>query len=273
MNELEKIKASTSYIRSIIKDFSVETGIILGTGLGGFVNRIEKLHVIPYGSIPYFPVSTVEGHAGNLIIGKIKEKNIIAFQGRFHLYEGYSAKEIALPIRVLKFLGAKTLIESNAAGGLNPMFKTKDIVIITDHINLTGHNPLIGENYEEIGVRFPDMSQPYDEKLIELAEKVALEKKIPVKKGILVGLTGPNLETKAEYRFLRAAGADMVCMSTVVEVIAAVHAGLRVFGASVITDMCLPDALKVATFEEILANASAAEPALTELVENVIINL
>jgi purine-nucleoside phosphorylase len=229
--------------------------------------------IIPYSSIPYFPVSTVEGHAGNLISGKIKNKQILAFQGRFHLYEGYSASEIALPIRVLRFLGAKILLESNAAGGMNPLFKAGNLVIIVDHINLTGHNPLIGENFEEIGVRFPDMSNPYDPEMIDLAEKIAIEEKIPVKKGVLVGLTGPNLETKAEYRFLKGIGADMVCMSTVVEVIAAVHAGLRVFGISVISDMCLPDALKVATFEEILATASYAEPLLTSLMENIIINL
>ncbi|MCX7705736.1 MAG: purine-nucleoside phosphorylase, partial [bacterium] len=272
MSELEKIKESVKYLKSKI-DLTPEIGIILGTGLGKFADKIDKEQVIPYSSIPNFPISTVEGHAGNLIFGRIKNKNIVAFQGRFHLYEGYSAKEIALPIRVVKFLGAKILIESNAAGGLNPLFKTGDIVVITDHINLTCHNPLIGENYEEIGVRFPDMSQPYDEKLIELAERIALERKIPLKKGVLVGLTGPNLETKAEYRFLRAIGADMVCMSTVVEVIAAVHAGLRVFGLSVISDMCLPDALKVATFEEILAAATSAEPFLTDVVENVILNI
>ncbi|MCM8824679.1 MAG: purine-nucleoside phosphorylase, partial [Candidatus Omnitrophica bacterium] len=265
MAELEKIRESVRFLESITS-IKPEIGVILGTGLGKFADRIDTEKIVPYSSIPHFPVSTVEGHAGNLIFGRISSKNVVAFQGRFHLYEGYSAKEIALPIRVLKFLGAKILIESNAAGGLNPLFKTGDIVIIVDHINLTGHNPLIGENHEEIGVRFPDMSQPYDHKLIELAEKVALEKKIPVKKGVLAGLTGPNLETKAEYRFLRAIGADMVCMSTVVEVIAAVHAGLKVFGISIISDMCLPDALEVATFEKILAAASAAEPFLTDMV-------
>lgn len=271
MNELDRIRETVNYLKSEI-DLVPEIGIILGTGLGKFAEKIKTEKVIPYNSIPNFPVSTVAGHAGNLISGTIGNKKVLAFQGRFHLYEGYSAREIALPIRALKFLGARILIESNAAGGLNPLFKTGDIVIISDHINLTGHNPLIGENFEEIGARFPDMSQPYDQKIIELAEKIALERKIPLKKGVLVGLTGPNLETRAEYRFLRAIGADMVCMSTVVEVIAAVHAGLRVFGLSVISDMCLPDALKVATFEEILAAASSAEPFLTELVENIIIN-
>lgn len=272
MNELEKINQSAKFLKNEV-DMIPEIGIILGTGLGKFAESIDIEKSIPYSAIPNFPVSTVEGHPGNLIFGRIKNKKVVAFHGRFHLYEGYSAKEIALPIRVLKFLGAKILIESNAAGGLNPMFKPGDIVIIYDHINLTGHNPLIGQNYEEIGVRFPDMSQPYDLEIIELAEKIALKKGIPVKKGVLVGLTGPNLETKAEYRFLRGIGADMVCMSTVIEVIAAVHAGLKVFGMSVITDMCLPDALKVTTFEEILANASKAEPLLTELVKNVIIEL
>ncbi|HOC02402.1 MAG TPA: purine-nucleoside phosphorylase [Candidatus Ratteibacteria bacterium] len=272
MNELEKVKESVGFLKTKIQK-TPEIGIILGTGLGKFAEKIEVEQIIPYSSIPYFPVSTVEGHAGNLISGKIKNKQILAFQGRFHLYEGYSASEIALPIRVLRFLGAKILLESNAAGGMNPLFKAGNLVIIVDHINLTGHNPLIGENFEEIGVRFPDMSNPYDPEMIDLAEKIAIEEKIPVKKGVLVGLTGPNLETKAEYRFLKGIGADMVCMSTVVEVIAAVHAGLRVFGISVISDMCLPDALKVATFEEILATASYAEPLLTSLMENIIINL
>jgi len=272
MNELEKVKESVGFLKTKIQK-TPEIGIILGTGLGKFAEKIEVEQIIPYSSIPYFPVSTVEGHAGNLISGKIKNKQILAFQGRFHLYEGYSASEIALPIRVLRFLGAKILLESNAAGGMNPLFKAGNLVIIVDHINLTGHNPLIGENFEEIGVRFPDMSNPYDPEMIDLAEKIAIEEKIPVKKGVLVGLTGPNLETKAEYRFLKGIGADMVCMSTVVEVIAAVHAGLRVFGISVISDMCLPDALKVATFEEIFVTASYAEPLLTSLMENIIINL
>ncbi|HPP67116.1 MAG TPA: purine-nucleoside phosphorylase [bacterium] len=272
MNELKKIMETAEFLKTKIHQLP-EIGIILGTGLGKFAERIKVECVIPYNSIPHFPISTVEGHAGNLIAGRINNKQIIAFQGRFHLYEGYSAKEIALPIRVLKFLGAKILLESNASGGMNPLFKTGNLVIITDHINLTGHNPLIGENFDEIGVRFPDMSNPYDPGIIELAEKIAVEKKIPFKKGVLVGLTGPNLETKAEYRFLKGIGADMVCMSTVVEVIAAVHAGLKVFGISVITDMCLPDALKVATFEEILATASSAEPLLTKLMEKLIINL
>lgn len=272
MEEINKIKETVKFLKKNIET-TPEIAIILGTGLGGFAEKIENKKIIPYNAIPYFPVSTVEGHAGNLIYGNIGKKDVLAFQGRFHLYEGYSAQEIALPIRVLKFLGVKILLESNAAGGLNPMYKAGDIVIIVDHINLTGHNPLIGKNHEEIGVRFPDMSQPYNYQLIELAEKIALEEKISIKKGVLVGLTGPNLETKAEYRFLRAIGADMVCMSTVVEVIAAVHAGLRVFGTSVISDMCLPDALKVATFEEILATASSAEPFLTKLFEKIIINI
>ncbi len=272
MNELEKIMESVRFLKTKIQK-TPEIGIILGTGLGKFAEKIEVDNIIPYSSIPHFPVSTVQGHAGNLISGRIGDRKILAFQGRFHLYEGYSAKEIALPIRVLKFLGARILLESNAAGGMNPLFRTGDLVIITDHINLTGCNPLTGENFEEIGVRFPDMSNPYDPDIIELAEKIAVEEKIPVKKGVLVGLTGPNLETRAEYRFLRAIGADMVCMSTVVEVIAAVHAGLKVFGISVISDMCLPDALKVATFEEILATASSVEPILTHLVEKIIINV
>jgi purine-nucleoside phosphorylase len=272
MNELQKVENAVQAIRKKTKAVP-SVGIILGTGMGKFPEKIDVETVIPYDAIPHFPVSTVEGHAGNLVFGNVRGKQIVAFQGRFHLYEGYSACEIALPIRTLRFLGATVLIESNAAGGLNPLFAPGDLVVITDHINLTGANPLIGENFEKFGVRFPDMSAPYDPALVRLAKKIALQEQIPLREGVLVGLTGPNLETRAEYRFLRAIGADMVTMSTIVEVIAAVHAGLRVFGVSIISDMCLPDALRPATFDEILKTASSAEPLLTTLVEKIIINI
>lgn len=272
MNEFDKVVEAVEYIK---KKSSVnpEIGIILGTGLDKLADKIKKEVVIPYKEIPHFPVSTVKSHTGNLVMGELSGKKVVAMQGRFHIYEGYSPLQIALPIRVMKFLGITTLFESNAAGGLNPLFSRGDLVIITDHINLTGHNPLIGYNDERFGPRFPDMSMVYDNNLIKLAETTAIELKIPVKKGVLVGLTGPNLETRAEYRFLRLIGADMVCMSTVPEVIAAVHLGLKVFGISVITDMCLPDALKPVSLDEIIEVASNAEPKLTELVEKVIIKI
>ena len=269
MKEWDKVMQAVEYIKGKVEK-KVEIGIILGTGLGEFGNTIEEPVVIPYKDIPNFPVSTVESHLGNLIIGKIEGKNVVAMQGRFHLYEGYSAVQIAFPIRVMKQLGVKTLFESNAAGGINPLFEKGDLVIIVDHINLTGNNPLVGENDERFGERFPDMSSPYTPELIKLAESVAVEEKIKLKKGVLAGVLGPNLETKAEYRFLKLIGADMVCMSTVTEVIAAVHSGLNVFGVSVITDMCLPDALVPVSLEEIIKVANSAEPKLTKLFKNII---
>lgn len=272
MKEFEKVMEAVNFIKGKT-DIKPEIGIILGTGLSGLGDKIENKVIIPYKEIPHFPVSTVETHIGNLVIGNLGGKNVVAMQGRFHLYEGYSPTQVVFPIRVMKFLGIKILIESNAAGGLNPLFNKGDLVIITDHINLTGQNPLVGENDERFGPRFPDMSSPYSDDLIRIAEKVGIEEKIPLKKGVLVGLCGPNLETKAEYRFLRLIGADMVCMSTVIEVIAAVHLGLSVLGISVITDMCLPDALKPVSFEEIVEVANSSEPKLTKIVEKVIMNL
>ncbi len=269
MKEWDKVMQAVEYIKGKVEK-KVEIGIILGTGLGEFGNTIEEPVVIPYKDIPNFPVSTVESHLGNLIIGKIEGKNVVAMQGRFHLYEGYSAVQIAFPIRVMKQLGVKTLFESNAAGGINPLFEKGDLVIIVDHINLTGNNPLVGENDERFGERFPDMSSPYTPELIKLAEDIATEEKIKLKKGVLAGVLGPNLETKAEYRFLKLIGADMVCMSTVTEVIAAVHSGLNVFGVSVITDMCLPDALVPVSLEEIIKVANSAEPKLTKLFKSII---
>ncbi|MCS7181325.1 MAG: purine-nucleoside phosphorylase [bacterium] len=272
MKEFEKVMEAVKFIESKV-DIKPEIGIILGTGLSGLGEKIENKVIIPYKEIPHFPLSTVETHLGNLVFGKIGNKNVMAMQGRFHLYEGYSPSQVVFPIRVMKFLGINILIESNAAGGLNPLFNKGDLVLIVDHINLTGQNPLVGENDERFGPRFPDMSSPYSPDLIKVTEDVAIEEKIPLKKGVLVGLLGPNLETKAEYRFLKSIGADMVCMSTVIEVIAGVHLGLKILGISVITDMCLPDALKPVSFEEIVEVANSAEPRLTKIIEKVIIKL
>ncbi len=245
-------------------------GIILGTGLGGLVKEIQKEVEILYGDIPHFPVSTVESHEGKLIFGTLAGRNVVAMQGRFHLYEGYSMQQITFPVRVMKFLGVNTLLVSNACGGMNPLYRKGDIMIMTDHINLLGDNPLIGQNDDGLGPRFPDMSEPYSHELIELAETVALEHKIKVQKGVYVAVSGPNLETKAEYRFLRITGADVVGMSTVPENIVANHMGMRVLGMSVITDECFPDALEPANVADIIAIANKAEPKLTTIMKHVV---
>ena len=270
MDEFLKVKEAVDFIKGKTVTVPV-AGIILGTGLGKLADNIKDAVSIPYEEIPHFPVATVEEHPGNLIIGSIGGINVVAMQGRMHLYEGYTPLQIAFPIRVMKFLGIKVLFESNAAGGLNPLFSRGDIVIISDQINLTGVNPLAGFNDERFGPRFPDMSEVYDPDIIKLAEELALKEKIPLKKGVLVGLLGPNLETKAEYRFLRLIGADMVCMSTISEVIAGIHLGLKIFGVSVITDICLPDALKPVSINEIIKVANSVEPKLTKLLEEIII--
>lgn len=244
--------------------------LILGTGLGHLADEIEIEETIPYNEIPHFPISTVESHEGRLLFGELAGKQIVAMQGRFHYYEGYSMQQIAFPIRVLKENGADTLIVSNASGGLNPQYKRGDIMLITDHINLLGDNPLIGPNDEELGPRFPDMSEPYTERLIEIAENVALDIGIKMHQGVYVALSGPMLETKAEYRFLRQIGADVVGMSTVPEVITAVHMGMEVLGISVITDECFPDALKPVVIEEILEAAGIAEPKMTRVITGVL---
>ncbi len=245
-------------------------GIILGTGLGAFADEIEKEIVFSYRDIPHFPLSTVEFHAGNLIFGKISGKQIVAMQGRFHYYEGYSMKQITYPVRVMKELGVETLMVSNAAGGLNPLFRASDIMLIRDHINLLGDNPLIGSNDDNLGTRFPDMSEPYNFKFIELIEQIALEEKIKLQKGVFAAMTGPSLETRAEYRMLGIVGADVIGMSTVPEVIAAVHAGMRVLGMSVITDECFPDTLQPVDIKEILRHAKKAEPNLIKLMKRFI---
>jgi len=265
----QQIKETKSYLQDILKD-KPDIGIILGTGLGGLVKEIDVLQEINYKDIPNFPLSTVESHAGKLIIGQLSGKHILAMQGRFHYYEGYSMPQITLPVRVMYELGIRTLIISNACGGMNPQFSRGDLMLLDDHINLIGDNPLIGPNLDEYGARFPDMSEPYSRRLIELAEQTALENKIVLRKGIYLAVSGPNLETKAEYRFLRANGADVVGMSTIPEDIVAVHMGMEVMAISVITDECFPDALQPVSVEEIVATANKAAPKLTLLMKEII---
>jgi len=270
MKELRKqINEALDFIRTKTSTIP-EIGIVLGTGLGDLANEIDKEVEISYQDIPHFPISTVESHAGKLIVGEISGRSVVAMQGRFHYYEGYTMKQITFPIRVMKFLGIRNLLISNAAGGMNPLFRKGDLMIITDHINLLGDNPLIGPNDDELGPRFPDMSEPYSERLIELAENIALEEKIKVQKGVYVAVAGPNLETRAEYRFLRGIGADAVGMSTVPEVIVARHMNLEVFAVSVITDECFPDALKPVDVAEIIRTANEAQPKLTLLMKRLV---
>ena len=245
-------------------------GIILGTGLGGLAREIRAEVVVDYEQIPHFPVSTVESHHGKLIFGTLGNKNVVAMQGRFHYYEGYSMQQVTFPVRVMKFLGVGTLLISNAAGGMNPQFSRGSVMIITDHINLLGDNPLIGPNDDTLGPRFPDMSEPYARDLIRTAEAVALDLHLRTERGVFVAVPGPNLETRAEYRFLRQIGADAVGMSTVPENIVANHMGLKVLGFSIITDECFPDALQPANVEEIIAVAMEAEPKLTAMMKGVI---
>ncbi len=247
-----------------------QVGIILGTGLGGLAKEIDVQLELPYQEIPHFPVSTVESHEGKLIIGTLGGKNVLAMQGRFHYYEGYTMAQITFPLRIMKKLGINVLLISNAGGGMNPLFRKGDLMLIDDHINLLGTNPLIGQNLDEFGPRFPDMSEPYSKRLIALAEDIALENKIKVQKGVFVAVPGPSLETRAEYRFLRATGADVVGMSTVPEVIVAVHQGMEVLGISVITDECFPEALQPVNVEEIIRVASETEPKLTLIMREVV---
>ena len=250
-------------------DFQPDVAIILGTGLGALAREISVHTEIPYGDIPHFPLSTVESHDGRLLLGTLGRQNVVAMQGRFHRYEGYTLQQVVLPVRVMYRLGARTLIVSNACGGMNPLWQAGDIMLIDDHINLLGENPLVGPNPDDLGVRFPDMSEAYDRELQALAQQVALDMKYPLRRGVYVAVTGPSLETRAEYRMLRVMGADVVGMSTVPEVIVAIHGGMRVMGISIITDQCLPDALQPARLEEILAVARDAEPRLGAVVAGV----
>jgi len=270
---MSKLISNINDTLQVIRKFTSENypiGIILGTGLGGLVKEIEVKHQINYEDLPHFPISTVESHHGKLIFGAINGKNVIAMQGRFHFYEGYSMQQITYPVRVMKFLGVETLLVSNACGGMNPQYKKGDVMIMVDHINMLGDNPLIGKNEDELGPRFPDMSEPYSFELIELAEKIALENQIKVQKGIYVAVPGPNLETRAEYRFLRAIGADVVGMSTIPENIVANHMGMKVLGISIVTDECFPDSLKPVNVEEIIATAMQAEPKMTLIMKELI---
>ncbi len=263
------IKAAANHIQKQL-DSRPGVGIILGTGLGKLADEIDVKISLPYDEIPGFPVSTVESHAGRLIYGQLGGKNVLAMQGRFHYYEGYAMHQITLPVRVMYELGIRTLFVSNAGGVLNPHFDRGDIMVLDDHINLLGDNPLIGPNLDEYGPRFPDMSEPYDKELIALAEEVALEQKLNLRKGVYVAVQGPNLETRAEYRFLRAIGADVVGMSTVPEAIVANHMGMKTLAFSVITDECYADALQAVSLEEIIATAAKAEPKLTALMQALI---
>jgi purine-nucleoside phosphorylase len=247
-----------------------DIGIVLGTGLGKLAEAIEKPTVIEYPEIPGFPVSTVESHAGRLLCGTLAGKNVVAMQGRFHRYEGYTLQQVTFPVRVMHELGAKTLIVSNACGTVRKGWQPGDLMLIADHINLLGDNPLIGPNDDRLGPRFPDMSQPYDEALRAIARDVAREHKITLREGVYVAVPGPNLETRAEYGMIRELGGDVVGMSTVPEVIVAVHGGMRVLGISIITDEAVPETLTPTTLEMVIAAANKAEPALTALVKGVV---
>lgn len=241
-------------------------GIILGTGLGGLAAEIEAEAVLDYEQIPHFPRATSVGHRGHLVCGRLAGKAVVAMEGRFHAYEGYSFAQLGFPVRVMRALGAGLLVVSNACGGMNPFYACGDVVVLDDHINLMGGNPLVGINDDRLGPRFPDMSRPYDPLLIERVLEIARRENFVAHRGVYVAVLGPNLETRAEYRFLRLIGADVVGMSTVPEVLVAVHAGMRVLGLSVVTDMCLPDALEPASVPQILAHAAAAEPKLRKIV-------
>ncbi len=247
-----------------------EVGIVLGTGLGGFAQTIEAEVSIPFKDIPNFPIPTVAGHAGQLVLGKVAGRNVVAMDGRFHYYEGYSMQEITIGIRVMRALGAKLLILSNACGGMNPQYVKGDIMLIEDHINLMGDNPLIGPNDDDLGPRYPDMVEPYDKALLALGQEIAMEEQVRTHTGVYVAVSGPNLETRAEYRFLRGIGADVVGMSTVPENLVAIHMGMKVFGIAIVTDLCLPDALEPANIESIVRTANEAEPKLAKIVTRLI---
>jgi purine-nucleoside phosphorylase len=263
------IDEAAAFVRSRTR-VRPEAGIVLGTGLGDFAGALALDAVVPYREIPHFPVSTVESHAGELHVGRLAGRPVAVMKGRVHYYEGYSMRQVAFPVRVLKAIGCGTVILTNAVGGMNPDMPAGTVVVTTDHINLMGDNPLIGENDEELGPRFPDMSEPYTRRLIGLAERVALDLRLPLQRGVLVSVAGPNLETAAEYRFLRGIGADVVGMSVVPETIAAVHGGQRVLAFNVVTDECLPDNLLPADIPQILRVAAQTAPRLVSLVTEVV---
>ncbi len=261
----DQIQEAVGFLRART-DFRPRVGLILGTGLGGLADQIQAVLTLPYHEIPHFPQSTAESHAGNLVLGRLGGQDVVAMQGRVHYYEGYTMKQVTLPVRVMRALGASVLIVSNAVGGMNPQLRPGDLTVIVDHINLMGDNPLIGPNDDRLGVRFPDMSEPYTRSFVDLIEQVALDLRLPLRRATYVAVAGPNLETAAEYRFLRAIGADTVGMSIVPECLAAVHGGLKVLGLSVVTDACFPDALRPADVEEIIRVAGDAQPKLDALV-------
>lgn len=268
----ERVQRAANFVRERWPH-TPDVAVILGTGLGKLAESIQTPVVIDYPRIPDFPRSTVESHAGRLLCGTLGGKKVIAMQGRFHRYEGYSLQQVTFPVRVLRAMGAPVLIVSNACGVVRSDWNPGELMLIDDHINLLGDNPLIGENDERLGARFPDMSRPYDPALMALARDVARERKIAIREGVYTAVTGPNLETRAEYRMVRELGGDVVGMSTVPEVIVAVHAGMRVLGVSIITDRAVPETLKATTLDEIVAAANAAEPSLTALVTGVISKL
>jgi purine-nucleoside phosphorylase len=268
-HEWEHVQDATKLVRSRWKGVP-RVGLVLGTGLGALAREIDAEAMIPYPEVPFFPRSTVESHKGQLVCGRLAGQSVVAMEGRFHLYEGYSPWQVTFPIRVMKELGCQLLIVSNAAGGLNPLHNKGDLIVIEDHINLMALNPLVGPNDDRLGPRFPDLIEPYTRELQNLALKVARELNIVAHRGVYVGVVGPNLETRAEYRFLRAIGADVVGMSTVPEVLVAVHAGMKVLGFSIVTDMCLPDALHPVRIEEIIAVANEAEAKLRSIVRGVL---
>ena len=272
-NPLQQARIQRAEAVAFIKErlpIDPEYLLILGTGLGQLAEEMTVELELPYEEIPHFPVSTVESHAGKLLIGYLGGKSVMAMQGRFHYYEGYSMNQIAFPVRVAKMLGIQTLLVSNACGGLNPNFERGDIMLINDHINFLGDNPLIGPNDPDLGPRFPDMSQPYTERLLATAEQVALDAGIKMHQGVYLAVSGPMMETKGEYRYMRQLGADVVGMSTVPEVIAAVHMSMEVLGISVITDECFPDALEPVSLDDVLEAAAMAEPQLTRVVVGVL---
>ena len=261
---LEKINQAVAFLKEKISQ-SPNTGIVLGTGLGGLLHDIEIITEIPYQEIPHFPIATVTSHQGKLILGRVENKIILAMKGRFHYYEGYSMKEVTFPIRIMKMLGIQTLMLSNASGGLNPEFEIGDIMVIEDHIDLFPENPLRGQNLDQFGDRFPDISEAYCKEMIQLASEIAQQNNISLRKGVYAGVQGPNLETPAEYRYLRTIGADAVGMSTVPEVIVAAQSGMKIFALSAITDLCTPGNIKKINLPDILQAAAKAEPSMRQV--------
>jgi purine-nucleoside phosphorylase len=269
--ERGRIEAAARFLRRRLGPaFRPDAAVVLGTGLGGVAGEMERAKTVPYDSIPGFPLSTVEGHKGSLLAGTIRGRRVLAMEGRFHFYEGYSLKEVTFPVRVFRALGTPVLVLTNACGGLDPLFAGGDLMVMDDHINLMGDSPLRGPNDDDLGPRFPDVGRVYDPALVALAESVAREERIPLRKGVYAALPGPQLETRAEYRMLRTLGADAVGMSTVPEAIVGVHGGMRVLGFSVVTDMCLPDHLEPVDLPRILATAAKAGPRLARILIGVI---